>query len=629
MRVLYIHQHFSTPDGATGTRSYEMARQLIERGHRVTMVCGSARVAATGLTGEFRRGVRRGEVNGIEVIEVQIPYSNRQNFVQRSVAFARFAWRSALLALREPCDLVFATSTPLTAAIPGIVSSFIRRRPFVFEVRDLWPELPRAMGVITNPAVLLLISVLEWVAYRAAWACIGLSPGIVAGIRRRRSRDGPVYLIPNGCDLDLFGREGGSRWRPPQVATNDLMAVFTGAHGIANGLDAVLDAAVELKRRGRSDIKLVLVGDGMLKLRLQERAAREELANVVFLDPIPKVKLTGLLRAADVGLMILKNVPAFYYGTSPNKFFDYIAAAKPVLNNYPGWLAELIAESGCGIAVPPEDPAQFAAALERMADDREALRKMGDAARRLAEQRFDRRMLADKFVDALEETYQRATGAAPRASSRDTRRYEVGKRLFDLALALLLLVPSLPVLAMTALAVRLAMGSPVLFIQTRIGRGGIPFRIYKFRTMTEARDAQGRLSPDEQRLTALGLFLRRTSLDELPQIFNVLRGDLSFVGPRPLLPEYLPLYSAEHARRHEVMPGITGWAQINGRNAVTWEQRLAADIWYVEHRSFALDLKILLLTVGRVLRAQNIAQPGQATMQPFTGSGAKRREDCN
>lgn len=402
MHVLYFHQHFSTRAGTTGTRSYEMARWLIERGHRVTMVCGSATAAATGLGGAFQRGLRRGTVDGIEVIEVEIPYSNRQNFVQRSVAFVRFAWRSALLALREPCDLVFATSTPLTAAIPGIAAAWLRGRPFVFEVRDLWPELPRAMGVITNPAVLFLMSVLEWVAYRAARACIGLSPGIVAGIRRRRNRDGPVHLIPNGCDLELFGRNDGSAWRPPQVAAGDLMAVFTGAHGIANGLDAVLDAAAELKRRGRSDIKLVLIGDGMLKPRLQERAKREGLTNVVFLDPVPKVQLSGLMNAADVGLMILKNVPAFYYGTSPNKFFDYIAAGKPVLNNYPGWLAELIAESGCGLAVRPDDPVQFAAALERMADDRDALRRMGQAARRLAEQRFERRALADQFVDALE-----------------------------------------------------------------------------------------------------------------------------------------------------------------------------------------------------------------------------------
>lgn len=206
------------------------------------------------------------------------------------------------------------------------------------------------------------------------------------------------------------------------------------------------------------------------------------------------------------------------------------------------------------------------------------------------------------------------------ASARDMRGYEAAKRAFDVAVAALLLVPGVAVMAVAALAVRLAIGSPVLFVQTRIGRGGTAFRLYKFRTMTDARDAHGQLLPDEERLTRIGSFLRRTSLDELPQLFNVLRGELSFVGPRPLLPEYLPLYSAEQARRHDVRPGITGWSQVNGRNAVTWEQRLADDVWYVHNRCMALDLKILALTVVRVLRSEGISQPGRATMERFSGN---------
>lgn len=406
MKILYFHQHFGTPAGSGGTRSYEFAKRLIARGHEVTMVCGSYSGAATGLAGAFAGGVRRGVVEGISIVELELPYSNNDGFAKRSLTFLRFALRSILFAMREPCDLVFATTTPLTAGIPGIFASLLRRKPFVFEVRDLWPELPRAMGVITNPVVLAMMSALEWSSYHAARICIGLAPGIVQGIVRRGIPAERVRLVPNAADLDLFGAAADAPWRPEEVKESDLMAVFTGTHGIANGLDAVLDAAAELKKRGRHDIKLVMIGQGKLKKDLMARAAAQALDSCVFCDPVPKRKLSGLMRASDVGLMILANVPAFYFGTSPNKFFDYIAAGIPVLNNYPGWLADMIAEHQCGIAVPPGDPKAFADALERFADDRATLKSMGKNGRRLAERQFDRAVLADSFVDILEEAWR-------------------------------------------------------------------------------------------------------------------------------------------------------------------------------------------------------------------------------
>ena len=401
MNVLYFHQHFSTPAGSTGIRSYEMARALRARGHRVTMVCGSYGAGRTGLTGEFQRGSRRGPVDGFEVIEFQLGYSNRDSFFRRTLTFAKFAWRSVLVGLREPHDLLFATTTPLTAGIPGIAARWLRGSRFVFEVRDLWPELPRAMGVIRNPVVLALMGALEWLSYRSAQHLIGLSPGIVEGITRRGVGADRVAMIPNGCDLGIFANKAQA-WRPEGVRAGDLMAVFAGTHGIANGLGAALDAAAELRRRGRADIKLVLIGDGHLKEALVARARREDLQNVVFCEPVDKARLAGLMAATDVGLQLLANVPAFYYGTSPNKFFDYIAAGVPPLINYPGWLAEVVTEERCGFWVPPEDPAAFATALEQAADDRDALAAMGRRALRLARARFDRALLAGQFVHWLE-----------------------------------------------------------------------------------------------------------------------------------------------------------------------------------------------------------------------------------
>lgn len=198
------------------------------------------------------------------------------------------------------------------------------------------------------------------------------------------------------------------------------------------------------------------------------------------------------------------------------------------------------------------------------------------------------------------------------------------KRAFDLVLATLALVVLSPVLAVIALLVRINLGSPVFFGQERPGREGHRFRIWKFRTMLEERTSDGLPRPDADRLTPFGRRLRATSLDELPELWNILRGEMSFVGPRPLLVDYLPLYSPEQARRHEVRPGLTGWAQINGRNAISWEERFALDVWYVDHRSLGLDLKILWLTLWRVLRREGINAAGEATMTRFTGSSDPR-----
>ena len=197
------------------------------------------------------------------------------------------------------------------------------------------------------------------------------------------------------------------------------------------------------------------------------------------------------------------------------------------------------------------------------------------------------------------------------------------KRLFDFLLALLaLLLLALP-LVVLALLVRRKLGSPVLFRQTRPGLHGQPFEMVKFRTITDARGADGALLPDAVRLTPFGRFLRASSLDELPELWNVLKGEMSLVGPRPLLMEYVPLYSAEQYRRHEVRPGVTGWAQVNGRNAISWEEKFALDVWYVEQQSLALDIKILWLTVKKVLLRDGISAAGEATMAKFTGvSGA-------
>lgn len=399
MRIIYFHQHFTTPDVGGGIRSYEFARRLIERGHEVTMVCGGD-ASLFNLSPTGKKGVLRGKIDGIDVIQISIPYSNNDGLLKRTKSFLSYAWKGISIALKEDYDLLFATSTPLTASIPGIVQKLFRRKKFVFEVRDLWPELPRALGM-KNPIALWGMSVLEKWSYYAADACIGLSPGIVEGIRRRSPRGRRIAMIPNGCDLNIF-KPGNGKYKIDGVEENDTIAVFTGAHGIANGLDAVLDAAKVLIAMDRKDIKLVFVGNGKMKAHLLDRKEKEGLKNCIFMNPVSKATLSDIIDTADIGLMILANIPAFYYGTSPNKFFDYISAGLPVLNNYPGWLADMINENQCGVVVPPEDPKAFAEALIELADSPESRKDYRVNARKLAEVSFDRNLLGEQFVDFLE-----------------------------------------------------------------------------------------------------------------------------------------------------------------------------------------------------------------------------------
>ncbi|WP_085299954.1 glycosyltransferase family 4 protein [Cognaticolwellia mytili] len=400
MKIVYFHQHFSTPQGATGIRSYEMAKALIAQGHDVTIVCGSYDAGSTGLSSPFVKGRRQGIVNRIQVVEFELGYANAQSLSQRAKIFLKFSYQSVKYALTAKYDIIFCTTTPLTAALPGIFARWLRRKYFIFEVRDLWPELPKAMGVIKNPFILAMLSGLEWLAYKSANHHIGLSPGITQGIKRHLKTSQNVSTIPNGCDLDIFTTEQ-LPWQPAGISDTDFLAIFSGTHGMANDLNNVLNTAKILKEKQVTNIKILLIGQGKLKAQLEKRAQQEDLEHVIFHDPVDKAKLAQLMKRADLGLQVLANIPAFYYGTSPNKFFDYLAAGLPVLNNYPGWVADLINENHCGIAVPPNSPEDFAQALIFLASQPAQLEKMSINAKLLAQTTFDRKLLAQDFVQCF------------------------------------------------------------------------------------------------------------------------------------------------------------------------------------------------------------------------------------
>jgi len=415
MRILYMHQYYHSRKGQGGTRSYEFAKYLVGQGHHVTMITSGLR------NQEFpmppgKEYIEADTDEGIHMVPVAAGYNNSREGTglpgwRRMLKFLEFARVAARVGKKLPKpDVVFATHTPLPIGIAGMKVGRHFGVPFVFEVRDLWPELPIAMGIVRNPLLRWYLQRMARRIYEASSHIVALAPGIKKGIVRTGYPAENVSLVPNASDLDFFRPDGGEPLDEEFGDTDDFRLVFTGAHGLANGLDAVLDVAAELKRRGATHIRFVFIGDGGLKPRLMARSREEGLDDLILWhDLVSKSRLATILPSMDVGMMILKNVPAFYDGTSPNKFFDYISCGLPVLNNYPGWIADHIRRTRCGVVVPPDDPQAFADAVIQLLENRDELVEMGKRARDLAEREFAR----EKLVDRLERVLLQAVKDGP------------------------------------------------------------------------------------------------------------------------------------------------------------------------------------------------------------------------
>lgn len=406
MHILYLHQHFSTPYGSTATRSFAFARTLAARGHRLTLATGRYQGAETGLAGAFRKGQREGRVAGFQVVEFDIPCANAMGFAARGVAFLRYAAAAARLAFRVKPDLIIASSTPLTVVLPALLAKGLRGIPFIFEIRDPWPELPRAMGVLPAPLAPVFDTLANF-ACRHAAAVVALSEGMAETALARGADPARVQVIGNGCDLDLFGPHVVP-WRPPEAAPWEVLALYAGAHGRANGLGVVIEAASILAARGETRLRILLVGEGAEKTALIQQAAG--LPNLTFLPPMPKHDVARLFAGSQIALHILANCPAFAEWTAPNKLMDGLAAGHPVISTAPGQAARLLADGGCGIAVPPGDAAGLAAALMNLVENPARRAAMGAAARSLAMRQHDRRLLAARFATLVEAIPAPASG---------------------------------------------------------------------------------------------------------------------------------------------------------------------------------------------------------------------------
>jgi glycosyltransferase involved in cell wall biosynthesis len=400
MNIVYIHQHFSTPRGRTGTRSYDFARHLVARGHRVTVVTGV--YGASDLADlVLERRITRCHVDGIDLRIINVRHDNKQAFWRRIAAFLGFMFLSTLEVLRvRDADVVFATSTPLTTGVPGTLARWLRGVPFVFEVRDIWPETAVQVGALKNPVLRWAASAAERIFYRAASRIVAVSHRMGERIRRGLGPAGDkVTVIHLGTDVPHFsGAAPDLAWRRAHALDGKFVAVYAGAHGRVNALGWVLKAAALVK--DDPTVRFVFIGDGALKAPLMAESDRLKLDNVLWLEAVAKDSLAGILRACDLGLMTLENIPIFET-VCPNKFMDYLAAGLPVLVNFDGETAAICREEGCGVVVPPDDPDAMAAAIRDLASDPARRREMSARGQALAAARFDRRRLAGELEAVL------------------------------------------------------------------------------------------------------------------------------------------------------------------------------------------------------------------------------------
>ncbi len=403
MHILYLHQHFVARTGTSGGRSHEFSKILVERGHRVTLVTGA--YDQSGLTPSKSGWVSRLEVDGIDVLAVNVPYGQKMSMVRRLFSFATFVLAATWAALRiRDVDVVFATSTPLTIAVPGMLAAAWHRRPFVFEVRDLWPEIPIQLGVLRNPILKAMARWLERTAYRRACHIIALSPGMKDGIVAAGTNPDKVSVIPNSSDIELFRvpKSEGHRFREqhPELGDRPLF-VYAGAFGRVNGLGYLVRLTSTVAKID-ARTAFLLVGQGGEKQHLIKLARSEGVldSTLFFMDPVPRADLAGVLAAATVLSSFVQPVKILEYN-SANKFFDALAAGKPVVINYQGWQADLLNESGAGLVLDPWDVESAAEQLVGAMADREWILRASMASRRLGVEVFNRSRLTDDFEKVL------------------------------------------------------------------------------------------------------------------------------------------------------------------------------------------------------------------------------------
>jgi len=606
LHILLLDPFFRLSSQPGSTRSDDLARRLVHAGHHVSVITTSAALHEGGTS-----------IDKIALDIVRVAARARFGHPPPDAqygAYARsLAWR---LWRAKEVDAVLAADVPAAALPIVVLFCVLRAIPLLLDVRTGPPaRAPRQALFMTRLAAWCARTSFRLTA-RFARHVIALSPDVEQALAAERIGTGKITLSTPGCDTLLMATPAGSNSPAltsyPQLAQGPLV-VFAGSMTPDRRLETLIGVASALQVAA-PHIAFAFCGDGPARGRLESRALELSVFNksVWFLDPLARRDVAQLLTAAT----------AVYVdgGTASAGFFDALAAAKPVIVGTAGAQRELIEGRGAGIGLPENDVPAAARELVDFLRDGDGLRRASQQAGALAAGRFS----LDRVTSTIRDLIESSVAADPRHAVLRRRMLRT-KRVIDVVVSLTALIILSPLLLVVAIAVQLKMGGPVLFSQSRPGLKGKPFNIYKLRTMTNAKDSSGALLSDGERLTEFGKFLRRTSLDELPQLLNVLKGDMSLIGPRPLLHEYMPYYTAEQHRRHDVLPGISGWAQVNGRNNITWEDKFAMDVWYVDHISLWLDIKIAFKTLWIILTGKGVSSDGHATYQRFDEIMARRQ----
>lgn len=400
MYILYIHQYFATPYGTTGTRSYEFAKRWVLAGHRIIMLTSASQLSDEDLQVSKGRFIKKLIIEGIDVRAINLPYNQKMGFVMRVLSFIAFFVLSSfyILFTKRP-DVIYATSTPLTVGIPALVTKWLRRIPFVFEVRDQWPEIPIEMGIIRNKLLIKILLWLEKTIYKNSSAIVALSPGMAEGVKKVIGSEKSITVIPNSCDIALFNPDiDGSEIRKKYNWDDKIVFLHAGAMGKANSLNFVIETAQRLKEH--RDILFVLIGDGKEKTFLKSKVTELGLKNIEILPLVPKCKLPEYFAAADIGLVIIGKYPIIEHNGA-NKFFDSLSAGKLVLINYSGWQREVLEQNNAGFGCRQYDVDEFVERVLYISTHRGRLVEMSRNARLIAEKKFNRNKLAQEALEIV------------------------------------------------------------------------------------------------------------------------------------------------------------------------------------------------------------------------------------
>lgn len=596
LHILVLDPAFHHDDRPGPARTATLCDELARAGHRVTILTALPEQSSN---------------ESIKIISLgngaQVPFGQLASARTFRSYLIRVSWRIWHV---ENVNIVVVADTARGALPVATAFCAIRGVPLVIDARKGLPRNPPAPSLaqrITTTIKRVLYRRAAHSARRIIVQNINLKNALVEdGVVERK-----IVETSAGCDCEILRSATDTPESPGPTI------VYAGRIDLDSGFEQIVDVA-RATQSILSNAVFMICGDGSGRKQLEEYAKRTGALNacVRVLDPVPRSELHNVLSPASA---VIGRVQHSYDWSPSGHVLDALAAGRPVIFFGTNPHRELIVSRGAGLALPTEGALAAASELSDFLSNGDGLRRAREQAAALAAGRLS----SDRVNADIRTAIESAENEAPRRMVKRRRTLRV-KRIFDIVFSLSALVIFSPALVGLAIAVQVKMGSPIVFSQERPGLKGKLFRLYKFRTMTNDVNTAGASLPDGDRLMPLGKFMRRTSLDELPELFNVLAGDMSLVGPRPLLPEYLPFYSVEQKRRHDVLPGLTGWTQINGRNALEWEDKFALDVWYVDNLSLSLDIKILLKTAWVALRGSGVNAPGHATMPRFDEIMARR-----